>query len=355
MEFKIVTSPLDGEYNPVSQFNWLVKQGLLEPKKEYSEIENLRKNEIFCLAIENLVASLKMIDADTNPKRVGKLFDIFEDGFEQLDYYTSKSSDAIITFLDILIDKNEVLEQFDYEIEFHERFVTNYFELFSKPEIPRPVLWHIVNSYLDHDSFITSRGQDNYMGHAITENPLSGDVIVFALLQHKVGKDKAVEDVPLLGTNQLFWNPSVTIRTLERLAPWYMSVPIHGMDTLNSLDFLSLGETFNFDFDKYGKDFYISNDTGNDLAITEFAFITARMMDEIKLGRLRIEELASSRSEILRTIAFFWPEISAEVKAQALELGVVNINTVAEQFLTTVAKNPQISAINFTLQNRVLP
>jgi hypothetical protein len=354
MKFKIVTSPLDGGYDPVAQFEWLVEQGLLEPKKEYDEIENLKKNEILVAAIEKFVKSLKNIDEDTDPEKVAKIFDTFEEGFEPLDFYTSDSSDALIKFLDVLIEMNDILEEISDEIEFHERFVTNYFELFSQIEIPRPVLWHIVNSYLEAEFFITSRDYTNYMGHAITENDLSGDVIVFALLQRQVGQGKAVEDVPVLGTNQLFGNPSVTIQTLELLAPWYISEPQDGLDALDCLYIETDGskDGFDFDFSEYGGDFYIGNDVH--LSITEFALVTARMIDELKLGRLRIEELATSRSKILRTIAYFWPGMSAGVKDEALKLGVVEINTVTEEFLKAAVDNPRISALSDILHDRVM-
>lgn len=354
MKFKIVTSPLDGGYDPVAQFERLVEQGLLEPMKEYDEIENLKKNEILVAAIEKFVKSLKNIDEDTDPEKVAKIFDTFEEGFEPLDFYTSDSSDALIKFLDVLIEMNDILEEISDEIEFHERFVTNYFELFSQIEIPRPVLWHIVNSYLEAEFFITSRDYANYMGHALTENDLSGDVIVFALLQRQVGQGKAVEDVPVLGTNQLFCNPSVTIQTLELLAPWYISIPQDGLDALDCLYIETDGskDGFDFDFSEYGGDFYIGNDV--DLSITEFALVTARMIDELKLGRLRIEELATSRSKILRTIAYFWPGMSAGVKDEALKLGVVEINTVTEEFLKAAVDNPRISALSGILHDRVM-
>jgi hypothetical protein len=357
MKFKIVTSPLDGGYDPVAQFEWLVEQGLLEPKKEYDEIENLKKNEILVAAIQKFVKSLKNIDEDTDPEKVAKIFDTFEEGCEPLDYYTSDSSDALIKFLDVLIEMNDILEEISDEIEFYERFVTNYFELFSQIEIPRPVLWHIVNSCLEAEFFITSRDYANYMGHAITENKLSGDVIVFALLQRQVGQGKTVEDVPVLGTNQLFCNPSVTIQTLERLAPWYISNPPgNGPDALDCLYIETDGskDAFDFDFSEYGGDFYIGNDVDQDLSITEFALVTARMIDELKLGRLRIEELATSRSKILRTIAYFWPGMSAGAKDEALKLGVVEINTVTEEFLKAAVDNPRISAFSDILYDRVM-
>lgn len=354
MKFKIVTSPLDGGYDPVAQFEWLVEQGLLEPKKEYDEIENLKKNEILVAAIEKLIKSLKEVDEDTDPEEVAKSFDTFEEGFEQLDYYTSDSSDALINFLDVLIEVNNTLEGISDEIEFVERFVTNYIEFFCQIEIPRPVLWHIVNSFLEGEFIVTSRDYANYMGHAITENDLIGDVIVFALLQRQVGQGKTVEDVPVLGTNRLFCNPSVTIQTLERLAPWYISIPKDGPDPLDYLNIKTEGskDAFDFDFGEYGGDFYIGTDV--DLSITEFALVTARMIDEIKLGRLRIEELATSRSQILRTIAYFWPGMSAEAKDEALKLGVVEINTVTEQFLKAAVENPRISALSDILYDRVM-
>ena len=352
MKFKIVTSPLDGEYNPVAQFEWLVKEGLVEPKKEYDEVENLKKNEILISAIEKLVKSLKKIDEETDPEKVAEIFDTFDESFEQLDYYTPESSDALINFLDILREKNDVLEQISDEIEFQERFITNYFELFSQPEIPRPVLWHIVNSYLKSDSFITSRDWENYMGHAITENPLSGDVIVLALLQHKVGQDNDIEDVPILGTNQLFWNPSVTIRTLERLASWYITDPDFG----SSLDFLHYrSEDKLLNFDRYGDDFYITSGATYDLSIVDFAIVLGRLFDEIKLERIYKEDLALSLSVDFRTIAYFWTGMDPDSRSIAHKLGIKKINEVTLNFLREAISKPRLSAMNESLIEKEFP
>jgi hypothetical protein len=355
MKFEMITSPLDGDFDPVAQFEWQVEQGLIDPQPDYDVQENLAENTRLIKAIERLEIELDEASENEEPEDFVEIFDRFDAEFVLCKTFTKESSDALCRFIDILIKYNETFHEIEDELDLRERIVINYLEFFVKPQIPRPALWHLMNKYMEVDNPIhLGRDYENYMGYVFAENPLSGDALLLEAISRKADQSEDPVDIPLLGTNALFWNPSVTISTLERLAAWYIS---DLRDYGSSLDFLkyeSETETFDFDFDELGDDFEVSENEDVHLSIVEFAILVARVLDELKLGRLSISRLASSKSRDFRTIAFNWPDLDHEFKEEAEALGVYELNSEAMEFLEKAVSNPCISAISDSLRFRQL-
>jgi hypothetical protein len=214
-----------------------------------------------------------------------------------------------------------------------------------------------MNKYMEVNNPIhLGRDEENYMGYVFAENPLSGDALLFEAISRKADQSEDPVDIPLLGTNALFKNPSVTISTLERLAAWYIvDLRNYGYgSSLEALKYESETETFDFDFEEFDDGFEVSEDEDVHLSIVEFAILVARVLDEIKLGRLRIEQLASSKSRDFRTIAFNWPNMENQFREEAESLGVYELNSETMDFLEKAVSNPCISVISDSLRFRPL-
>jgi len=343
MNFAVVTSPLDKNFDPHAEYQWLVSKGLINKLEDYEVRDNELKNKRVKSAIYELLSRLKNINRNTDSNIISDAFNRFDQDFVVCHRYSEESTKALCDFLIFITEKNSVFESINEEVlRLGERFITNYLQIFSLPQIPRPVAWHLVNTFLKSEFFLTGRDMQNYMGHAITENPLCGDALFLAYCDASYpNKDK---DLPLLGTNQAFMNPSLTLKSLERLAVWYITDSDYG----SSLDFLHYdNKLFQFNFNKYNDDFYVTEE--GLLSIVDFAIVIARVLDEVKLGRLTINDLALSRSKYLRTILFYLPGVLESLKSEAEKLGVMRINAVTQKLIIYSFENPYISALNHKL------
>ena len=365
-EFSIITSPLDGDYDPVAFFNNEVILGLRKPKDPYSQKENAEKNQslisnlkAFKNDVETLVGDRPHSSSDEcreiseeDPDVVDELAEILL-GLELIscDSYTEESSDAYCDFLDTLLEYDKLFDKFCQD-EYFEAF-GNWLGFLSDESLPRPVVWKIINEIdTTHMSIRTADGSAPYLSYAIGENKLIGDRAYLAYLGNYNGAPPTVYAA--------YGNSSLTIESLEKLVTWYFRM---AAGDFVSGDWHPFGELDIFsglyNYEANLEDFMnteVAPRSGVMLpSLADLAFVLARILDEFKLGRLTWQRLSQSPNEIYRSIAAYWPGISVEDRRALMQTGIVEFNSQTEDFLNYTLNHPHVSVLSMQLAERPLP
>ena len=366
-EFSIITSPLDGDYDPVAFFNNEVILGLRKPKDPYSQKENAEKNQslisnlkAFKNDVETLVGDRPHSSSDEcreiseeDPDLVDELAEILL-GLELIscDSYTEESSDAYCDFLDTLLEYDKLFDQCCQD-EYFEA-LENWLGFLRDESLPRPVVWKIINEIDTTDMCIeTADMSAPYLSYAIGENELIGDRAYLAHLGNSYhGTPPTVYAA--------YGNSSLTIESLEKLETWYFRMAIDGS---HLHDWHPFGELHIFsglyNYEANLEDFMNAEVAPRRVGIlpslADLAFVLARILDEFKVGRLTWQRLSQSPNEIYRSIAAYWPGISVEDRRALMQTGIVEFNSQTEDFLNYTLNHPHVSVLSMQLAERPLP
>jgi hypothetical protein len=356
-EFSLVTSPLDGDYDPVAEFEKLVKLGLIEPMKPYGKSQNEEKNRQFITTIETFIQELERL-IDNRPHSTREDIEILSetdsDLFDEIDtllseflleecsFYSAASSDALISLLETTI-------QFDYLFDAvcsqlgleYADYLGHLLGFLNSVNCPRPVLWFVINRISKVDMAIRGLDEMNpYLVYAIGENPLVGDR---AYQTHLDG------DPTPLTCFAAFVNPSITIDSLELLEYWHISTVTGGAGSVNWFS-----EDFDFSlFNLEERQLSPSNVLLPDP--DELGVVLARIFDEIKVGRLTWARVAQSPHIILRSIAMCRPGISAEEQKALVDAGIIEFYTQVDDAIRSAIEKPLMSMISRDLAGRMFP
>jgi hypothetical protein len=338
MKFEVVSSSLDGEFDPLAQYFWNVSNGLSPRFGDYDQKENQRRNEALIATIAEIADS---ISSGAGPVELD---------LASCANYTAESSVALCTLIDTLIEhESSVQDSWDDEDVDSYEALGALVDLLAQPQCPRPVLWHLINKVSTFGTnWVCDDQKTPYLLYALGRNPVIGDQGFMAHLN----KYQSVSGEELVGTStayDAFKNPSLTIASLEKLYCdyWYDFDPdwaeIHtaGASYQHPLRFkprTQVGES--------GE----SSPSGR-----IFALILARVFDELKLERSTWEELRTSGNKYFRTIAFYWPKTPVNAKSQLLKAGVIELNAEAEEFVNYSFAHPYMSALSPALAQKPLP
>jgi hypothetical protein len=370
-EFSLVTSPLDGEYDPVAKYHELVALGLISPIEPYSEKENAEKNSLLVTSLNSFVDGLSTLVGGRPHKTSDECREMLEENSdisEQIvtllnevnfifcNRYSEEASVAICRFFDALIEYAELLDTACNEdgssfMEYH----WDYLNAIEGYNCPRPVLWHLINTVSNADiNAYTADMSAPYLTYAIGVNEIVGDA---AYAAHS-GDGDELTPATVKGAYE---NPSLTVQTLEKLAMWHFKTAITGHprgDYYPVEDMYFDNERFTFDLED--EDFCegLISPQGSLVIVPQldaFAFVLARVLDEFKLGKLDWERLSKSPNKIYRTLAAYWPGVSLEQRRELVKSEILEFTSQTEDFLEYVFENPYMSVLTKQLAKEPLP
>jgi hypothetical protein len=370
-EFSLVTSPLDGEYDPVAKYHELVALGLISPIEPYSEKENADKNSLLVTSLNSFVDGISRLVDGRPHKTSDECREMLEENSELTEQivtllnevsfifcnkYSEEASVAICRFFDALIEYGKLLDSACNDdgssfMEYH----WDYLAAIEGYNCPRPVLWHLINTVSNADiNAYTADMSAPYLTYAIGVNEIVGDA---AYAAHS-GDGDELTPATVKGAYE---NPSLTVQTLEKLAMWHFKTAITGHprgDYYPVEDMYFDNERFTFDLED--EDFCegLIAPQGSLTIVPQldaFAFVLARILDEFKLGRLDWERLSNSPNKIYRTLAAYWPGVSLEQRRELVKSEILEFTSQTEDFLEYVFENPYMSVLTKELAKEPLP
>ena len=367
MKFSVIPSPLDEDFDPVSQFYWNVSNGLEPRGSEFNEKQNEVLNINLVRGISQFIKSLEeLVDgkphtifeelealSESNDAINDQAIEIFEDMNSNLmacHSYSEESSGALCALLDSLLEYEGVLntawEENGYDLSSQ---MDNFFKIFESSKCPRPALWHLINKMsITNSSWVCGDESTHYLLLAIGNNPVIGEIAYHSLLTQMPDYMRVGNLTSTSTGSGAFKNPSLTIESLERLFGFW-----RGDEEFIEIYSLPGLFTHNLEFSSRGSIASAATSDSN-LGFKVFAGIVARVLDEIKLGRLDWDRLSTSTSIYFRTIAFYWPRTSVAIKSKLLQAGVIELNEEAEEFLSYSFAHPHISVLSLDLARKSL-
>ena len=338
MNFLVLTSEKDGGYDPVAQHYWNVANGLEPRFTEYEVEQDEQLNSKLVATISTFRSSLESSSRVNPPDITGCL------------RYSEQSAQALCDLLDAFVEYEVALDEAWQEegVEIYE-FLQQFVDMFTSPQCPRPVIWHLISKIAASGmSWVCDDQKTPFLLYAIGRNPVVGDQAFAAFLAEY--KNGGAQDGGLIATSNAYYafkNPSLTIGSLEKLRCDYW----FDMDS-DWIEMYVSPQLFR-PTDNFGVDSSI--DRASTMDGRRFTFIVARLFDELKLGRLSWERMADSPSQYFRTVAFYWPRTPVAIKSGLLQAGVLELNREAEEFLMYSFNNPYMSALSADLATRPLP
>jgi hypothetical protein len=300
MDFSVVTSEKDGAYDPVAQYKWNQDHGFIS--HEYALLLN-RSDETYIAkqnfqvqeCINNLrIALLDLIEDEESENYWNKFTNACETAGEILaktPIFTNDSSNSIMSVIDALIKLElfgEDIKQSDYRNYIWDACLD---KVITSPACPRPVLWQII------DQNSSGKGFDLYGPNSSTNGG-----VYFALCKNPVLGDTLLSKVSWVlyeGNFNCMLNPSLTIKSLEKLSPAFafyglpMDQPVESfikkflrnmpLDLINLPADIMDHRDLNLNLELY------------DISVGEYLILASRLIMEIKLGRSKMKELKDSK------------------------------------------------------------
>lgn len=358
MLFKVISSPLDGDFDPVAQFYWNLTNGFAQYPKEFDGKENSQNNVNLINNIRILISKFEAV-IETNPFETLEEVEewIEEDGKEESLYevlnlhwnpivircaqYTQDSADALCELLVFLKKFSSVFKRLD---EFYD-FMYEFVDIFSEPQFPREVIWHLIDMFEGGESCggLCSDEHTPYLLLSIGRNSVIGDRAYLAHLKKLWGEFSYTPST----FYDAYKNPSLTITSLSELPE-----AVFG----EYVEFIIDQKQYNWDLHNLGARYLKIEghrvESSGSYPNFHFALVVARIFDEVKLGRVSWEDLILSDNKYFRTIAFYNPKTDIADKSRLLKTELEEMDSVMLEFLSYSFAHPHISALSLELAQK---
>lgn len=333
MDFSVVTSEKDGTYDPVAQYKWNQDHGFVS--HDYALLLN-RSDETYITkqnfqvqeSMNNLrIALLDLIeDSDSNWDKFANACDSAGKVLVATPIFTKDSSDSIIGAIDALVKLEHFGEVSDYWEYIWEPCLDR---VITSPACPRPVLWRLVDEIVNGEGF--NYTMDNYEGASsgvfftLCKNPVLGDGLILIYL------GIAYQICP--GNFSCILNPSVTLRSLERIYPAFLFYAY--FDDAVSLvgKFLREIPTNLNNLPANIRQLSFLDQKLEEFVVAEYVVFASRLIIELKLGRCEMKDLEESPSHYVKSLAQLLNAPSENSKDQIILPFVSTLNKRTEDLI----------------------
>ena len=332
MDFSVVTSVKDGDYDPIVQYKWNQDHGFVS--HDYALLLN-RSDETYVTkqnfqvqeSMNNLrVAILDLIeDSESNWDKFANACETAGNILYATPIFTKNSSDSIIGVIDALVK----LENFG-EVSDHWEYIWEpcLDKVIISPACPRPVLWRIVDEIVNGEGF-------NYM---MMNESSSSSAVIFTLCKNPILGDNLISPVIFQniasGNFSCILNPSTTLKSLEKINISFLFYAY--FDDVDSLigkflreiptNLLNLPANIRQHPD-------LEQDYAAAITVAEYVVFASRLIIELKLGRCEMKDLEESPSQYVKSLAQLLNAPSENSKDELIPPFVSTLNKRTEDLI----------------------